>query len=250
MADAVVSRLNRKVAARAFFSPLTVVLGAVGVMCLAGGWALGGPGVVSGVVGMTAIGVGLAIGAYRWLFQAERIAADIARRQRRDRRWRERKTLVRLRRRLRADRDVRTDECVERLQQLGARMDEVASQLVRRELPTLGELYDKVQELYASCVRSLDRSLVLWRAARHMAAPGSREELLRSREALVGEVVRSVDHLSATVAQLETLATGDATAQQEMARLRDELEMGLEVTRRVAERVGRLERGLRPEAER
>jgi hypothetical protein len=112
------------------------------------------------------------------------------------------------------------------------------------ESPISRELADKAEELYTSCVTTLERSFELYQAAQGMATSEARDELLRSRDALVGEVVQSVDHLGGTVDYLQSAGLAGGADETNLGRIRDELETGLEVARRVSERVSRLEQDL------
>jgi hypothetical protein len=157
----------------------------------------------------------------------------------------ERTYLTRLRRKLRTDRDRRTGESIERLARLRKRIMQSGVTESGEDSPVLAELAGKADELYRSCLASLEKSLELWEAARQMATSEARDELIRSREALVGEVVQSIDHLAATVDHLQSSGLQRVQQDVDIAKVREELDTGLKVARRVSERVNELERGLR-----
>jgi hypothetical protein len=239
------SRFDRRVVAKALSSPLAVLPLATGIILLLWALVFGGFGGLSGTLGIGALLVGLGVAAYRWLFSAESLVESVQQEEKKDVERRDRAFLTRLRRKLRTDRDPRTAKSIDKLAGLRKRMIQSGVTESGKDSPVLPELVGKADELYRSCLKSLERSLELWEAARDMATSEARDELLRSREALVGEVVQSIDHLAATVDYLQSASLQRGQEDVDIAKVREELEMGLEVARRVTERVNELERGLR-----
>jgi hypothetical protein len=239
------SRWDRRVLAKALSSPLAVLPLATGIILLIWASVFGGFGGLSGTLGIGGVLIGLGVAAYRWLFAGESLVQSVQHEEQKDEARQQRTYLTRLRRKLRTDRDPRTGKSVDKLARLRKRMIQSGVTESAEDSPVLPELVGKADELYRSCLTSLERSLELWEAARDMATSEARDELLQSREALVGEVVQSIDHLEATVDHLQSASLERGQDDTGIAKVRKELEMGLEVARRVSERVSELERGLR-----
>jgi hypothetical protein len=194
--------------------------------------------------GVGALTVGLGVAAYRWVVSADKLADEVVERELRESERQDRTQLTRLRRRVVRDKDPRTGDCVDKLVKLRKRMSQAARTNEDGESPVSRELADKAEELYRSCVTTLERSFELFQAAQGMATSEARDGLLRSRDALVGEVVQGVDHLGATVDYLQSASLASGADETNLGRIREELETGLEVARRVSERVSRLEQDL------
>ena len=107
----------------------------------------------------------------------------------------------------------------------------------------LPEVKEKTGQLYRSCLASLERSLVLRDAALEMMTESARRNLFKSREALIGEVGTTIRHLAATLDFLQT-AKLEKDDDLHRARMWEELDFGLEVARRVEDRMNDLEQSL------
>jgi hypothetical protein len=154
--------------------------------------------------------------------------------------------LKQLRRRMRRDRDPRSSRIVRGLLRIYERLRTSESDSERDATRTLREIHDQARALYQSCLRLVERTLELWEGARRMATDVSRQQLLNSRGEMLDQVEASIGHLQRSLDELQ----GTALRRQEdltsdHARLRQELDQGLEVARRVEERMGELERELR-----
>jgi hypothetical protein len=104
-----------------------------------------------------------------------------------------------------------------------------------------------VDELFASCVASLERSLALIRLGRKMTTREAREPIRVEREQILEEVGASLRQLSAILTRIQTLRRPGA-APVELGRIRQELDQSLEVAARVEERMNAWRRG-HPELE-
>lgn len=238
------SRLDKRVVSRCFASPLVVLPTAIGVLTLAGAWLFGGLAGPAGMIGAGLVVLGLGTAVVRWLFGLEGIrrAVRAAAAQEADRRHRA--ELVRLYRELRRDKDPRTGECLEKLRKLDERLGEARSSAGDLSGGVLGEVVEKAETLYHSSLASLKRSHHLWSAARAMATPEAKEELLQHREELIGEVAASVGRLETALDQLQAARFRHERGEEDdLARIRRELATGLEVARRVEERMAELDGG-------
>jgi hypothetical protein len=147
-----------------------------------------------------------------------------------------------LARRLRRDRDDRTEEILDRLHRLNdrLRMDGLLSPEGGGAL--YPEICDKIEQLYSSCLKSLERTWEFWRAALEMSTPEAREETLQRREELLTKVLDGTSHLEATVDQLLAKQLERGANEHELTQIREELDVGLQVARRVEQRMTELER--------
>ena len=153
---------------------------------------------------------------------------------------------------LRADHDPRTTQSAQELRRLYRRLERAGVMGDNIDSLLLPEIKNKAEQLYQSCLDSLGRTLELWQAAQEMATPEARKQVLAQREALIGEVDKSVHHLGKTLDHLQTSMLKRDRQDEDLARMREELEMGLQVAQRVEQRIdqlGQLDRANSPEQE-
>ena len=137
---------------------------------------------------------------------------------------------------------------VYQLRQLGGRLDK-AEQWGRSAavgLEVAVDVLGKAEQLYQSCLASLDRSLALRTAAAEMATDEGRRRVLDSRQKLLDEVQSGIGRIGLALDRLQA-ASLTRDAEGDLPRLRDELDAGLQIARRVEQRMGELERSLEPE---
>ncbi len=221
--------------------PLVNVPAVLGTGALLLGLATGRPTGYLAMLGAAGVLAGAAAAVGRWWMGSDELAR-LARQQLQDEGRREHRTyLRRLYRRLRKDRDRRTNKRLKQLQRIHGRLQR-AGVLGRRDKADLQQdIKDDAAELYGSCVTSLERSLDLWHAAKEMASAESRDRLLAAREELLEEVGHSIAHLDATLDHLNTSKLKPGARSEQLARTREELEIGLQVARRVEQRMAELE---------
>lgn len=136
-------------------------------------------------------------------------------------------------RRLAADDDWRTEESLKRLRALHASLDDEPA----RGAAAIA-IREKVEKLFHAAVKQLERSNELWEKARRLPK-GTRGPLLEQRKSAIDEVVLTVNHLQKTVAQFHSFHADDTD--DELAKLRQELDATIEVARRADERMDDLE---------
>jgi hypothetical protein len=144
--------------------------------------------------------------------------------------------------RLRRDRDDRTEEILDRLHRLNDRLQ--IDGLLDSETGLAPEIRAKVEHLYRSCLRSLERSWDFWSAAMEMSTREVRQEMLDRREQILTEVQESTAHLETTVDYLRAKQLSRALDEIELTQIRQELDVGLTVARRVEEHMSELENAL------
>jgi hypothetical protein len=145
--------------------------------------------------------------------------------------------------RLSADGDTRTEEFLTALRHCFDRMQENDNLSNSAPAEFLPEIRANVDALYETCLGSLERTLVFANAARQMATPEARQELLHSREKLIDEIRSSIHCLGRTLDQLQTSALRQDD-HSDLVEIRSELDQGLRVARQVEERMSQIEAGL------
>lgn len=203
-----------------------------------------------GFVGMGLLALGTAVGVYRWTLGGERLTEE-ARADLETETAREHVAYLKtLRGRMRRDRDPRTTKMVKKLKdvydRLTARGIPESADSVTKRRAGMAEVHQGARGLYQSCLDMLERSLELWNGARKMATESSRAQLLKSRDEILDQVEESINHLDRTLDQIQVAKLGqDDSISADNSQLQQELEQGLEVARRVEERMRDLEHDLR-----
>ena len=116
--------------------------------------------------------------------------------------------------------------------------------MIRAVRELFPELRENAEQLYQSCVSSLDRTSDLWQAAQEMTTDEGRQRVLESRESLIAEVGLGIHHLGATLDYLQASRLEKSPQRAQLTQIRRELETGLEIARRVEGRIDSLERSL------
>lgn len=196
------------------------------------------------LVGACGLLFGSAVAQRRWKRNHSQIRRAAAEKYRDESNRNHEQFLNELDRRLRADDDERTNQHVEALRQLHRRMRQVG--IFEDELTplVLSDVKEKTEQLYRSCLSSLERSIVLRDTALEMMTASARGRLLTSRESLLAEVGTTIRHLGATLDFLQTSRL-EKDDDRHLSRMWQELEVGLEVARRVEDRMTDLEHSLR-----
>lgn len=243
-------RFRRRLLYRLANSPSTLVPFAGGVAALVvGGLVLGSPiAAFGGVVAMLA-GVGACATRF---FMGNEKAAQLALEdlQGQDSRNRERE-LDRLDRELRRDGDPRTEQLLRDLRQLlrpfqGEGVDVPLLQGTPAALSF--DIGARAHDLFLECTRMLRQSLELWRTAQGVSTQAAAGPILERREAIIGRVRGGVEQLGRSLATLQTLGSGPE-GDDDLERVRRELDESLDIARRVDEELRNLDRPSYQEAE-
>jgi hypothetical protein len=227
-------------AKRGVWSPSVTVPGVVGGVALGLAMVLGSPGGLFGVVGICGLLFAAGMAFTRWVYVAGPLADTMDRARASQAERGEQMRLDQLQRQLRDDSDPRTRDNVTKLRQLRSRLQAALRNPTGD--PLLVEVRQKTEELYQSCLGNLERVAQQGVAAREMATAEARETVLRSRGELLEEVTRSVEQLGASIDQIQVSALAQGTGSSDLAKIRSELDVGLEVARRVQERMEDLDR--------
>lgn len=227
-----------------FRRPSVSILGGIGVGLVAvAAWAAN-PWGAMGLIGIGALATAVLRGLYLATFRREARQQEALSSLQADATNAHLAELRSLRQHLLDERDPQSSALVRRLREVFLRIvdgNPWASRYAERAV------YDDAREqalrLYESCLQLLARSVQFAERARKMATSEAQQQLLARREALVGEVNQGIDHLEASLDQLETAGAGEIEPSRAEHRvLLDELSQGLEVARNVENRLDALER--------
>ena len=218
-------------------SPWTLGPAVLGATAVLAGWAAGGdPTLLFAGVGGVLAGAGAL--ATRWITGAEEITRRAWDKLLARENAAEEEKLDRLDRALQRDGDPTSQKLLRALRKLTAdlKADERAGKLGGAG----GLLVDRAAEVFAACVRQLERSLELDATARTLPRQ-ARREVRDERQAILGEVAETVRHLAAAAAEARR-APAKRTA-GDLTRLREELEATMDVARRTEARLAELDPG-------
>jgi hypothetical protein len=237
------ARHLRRVAGELVASPLIGIPLGLGALSLLLGLA-------SGIeffqfLGASGLLFGAGVAATIWLLRGETLRENAISEFRDEAHKNHERFLAELKQRLEVDGDARTNEYLQQLLKLHRRMRRAGIFDVHVPAEILPEIKDKTESLYRSCLSTLERTLAFWDAAQEMMTEEARQRVLESREGLIDEVGTSIHHLGATMDFLQT-AKLEEDRDRSLPQMRRELEVGLEVARRVEQRMDELEQSLQP----
>lgn len=225
--------VKKKVLLDLFASPWTLLPMVGGLSAWMLSWAMNGSTSLN-LIGLGGVLVGAGIQVSRLIFGLERLTEQahgyLTEKQRKEREAQ----LDRLAVQLHQDDDPRTEECLLRLRKLYAALEEdppTGNAIIFRE---------KVDKLFHAAIRQLVRSLELWKKAKRLPGPTKRP-LLAERKKAIDEVVLTVNHLTTTVEQYQAFQIKDSD--DELAKLREELDRTIEAARRADDRIDAIDTG-------
>ena len=223
--------VRKKVLLDLFASPGTLLPTVGGLSALILSWAMDG-GAALNFIGLAGILGGVGWFVTRLILDLENItnrAYDYVHAQKVKQ---QEESLDELDARLRKDRDPRTEECLRRLRDLyGTFVEDVRSGKITRGTQEVTEIVD---ELFRTCVGQLELSYQLWQTAVKTSGP-PRDKALQDRNEVVEEVIEAVRQLDKTIQQF--LSFTKKKNQEDLGRLRGELDEALRVARRTEERM-------------
>lgn len=148
---------------------------------------------------------------------------------------RERK-LGNLHRRLKNNDDPRDEELLKRMRGLFRNFQQDHAWTSGLQPHTAADIAAQVEKLYSACILSLAHSHELLQRSNRLATPEARLAAQASREQVLAEVEQSVGQLEKTLGGVQTLRL-QAGGDNNLARLRRELDASLDVARRVEDRL-------------
>ncbi len=184
-------RLRSRIARSLVVSPLVGVPIGLGCAMWLFGSLLGDDGGFLVFLGVSGLLFGIAAAVSRWRRHGPRIRQAAAEKFRDVSNRNHEQFLNDLDRRVRTDDDERTNQHLAMLRQLHRRMRPLG--VFDGDLPVtiLPEVKEKTEQLYRSCLSSLERSLVLRDAALEMMTESARRKLFKSRESRAATTRRS-----------------------------------------------------------
>jgi hypothetical protein len=223
--------VRKKVLLDLFASPGTLLPVVGGLTALLGSWAFN-LAAWTGFLGVVGILAGVGVSVTKLIFGLEKITNDAYEYVHAQEVKKQEERLDALDRKLVTDRDPRTQESLRRLRELHRDFaDDLEKGKIARSSHDVLEI---IEELSRKCVAQLERSYQLWHTARGNSGT-VRDHLLQEREQVILEVVESVHHVEKTIGQFRSFAAKDSD--EDLGRLREELDEAIEVARRAEERV-------------
>ncbi len=236
-------KVHSRIARSLVASPVVGVPAGLGLASWLLGTMAGDGGGFFVFLGISGVLFGVGAAVTRWVVDGQRIQRAAAE-QYRDESDRDHEQFLNdLGRRLQLDGDERTNQQLAVLTRLHRRMRRVGIFDAKISVDIMPDIKDKIEQLYRSCLSSLERSLELRNAAEEMMTESARTRVFDSRESLIAEVGNTIEHLGATIDFLQTSKL-EKDGDRNLSNMRQELEYGLDVARRVEDRIQDLERSL------
>jgi hypothetical protein len=226
--------VKKKVYLDIFAAPGTLLPVAGGLTAWIASWAMGGNAAMN-FAGLAGVMTGIGVLATRLILQLDKITNAAYEHTVEKQRRKQAEALEHLRERLVRDRDPRTQNCLEELRHLYARLKEKVDE-GHVNSAAFGVI-EGVDRIFRTCIEQLEHSVDLWETARRMRG-SARDQILAQRESLVVEICETVDHLGKSVEKFHAVTTNKNRS--ELARLRGELDQSMEVARQVARRTEEL----------
>lgn len=224
--------VKKKVLLDLFVSPWVIVPMVGGLSAWMLSWGMDGSTTLN-MIGLAGVLAGIGIQASRLIFGIEDLTKKAHTYVTEQEKLEQEQKLDQLMVRLKKDEDPRSEECLKRLRTLHASLA-----LEPPQGHTATMFREKVDKLFLAAVRQLERSLELWEKSRRLPGNTSRL-LLTERKKAIDEVVLTVNHLSRTVEQYHAFQLKDSD--DELAKLREELDRTIEVARRTEEVIDALD---------
>jgi len=233
-------QIRRRVFLRLLGHPAVIAPLLLGLTACTAAWALDWPSALAWFA-MSA-GAVSAFGAYltRLIFDNGKTAqAVVTEMQQRDQRTLQ-ATLDELDRRLvSSDNDPRPEAALRDLRALVFAFDDFAEKTDSLHAPAVLDVRSRVRQIFDSSVHSLEQTLQLGDTAKILQLPEARQPLLEQREKIITDIQAGIRQLGGTLAALQRLGAG-AQSTRELARLREELDLSLQIAGRVEERLNSL----------
>lgn len=234
------STTRKHVLKRLLTGPLVLVPGALGVATVGLSTVAGGASGFFMFMGLSGLVVSGLAACYALTFRLEpetrRVMEEFIERQEQNKA----EVYDRLRVRLREAGDEQATTQIDRLERLA---DRVMRGRAGKGFQIPLEMIEMVSSLHDACLISLRRSAQILETMTELTTEEVRSEMVEKRRKLDDEVERSIGQLSLALDRMQT-STFRSEDAGELARVRDELEAGLETARRVDDRIARIEREL------
>ena len=227
--------LRKKVISELFLAPSVVlpIVGGASAWLLS--WATGGIDAMN-LVGLVGVMGGLGWMGTRIVFQLDKITANVAAKQQAEALAAQENRLAEILKKLRYDRDPRTDDYLTLLRSAKADFERLAEkpELIVRSL----ELRSKVNRLFWAAVEQLERSYESFELSEKLYGE-QRTEVLSKREVLLADVKQTLLQLQHAVDQMRKI--NDRQTGEDLSALRDELDESLKIAAKTEERLRELD---------
>jgi hypothetical protein len=238
------SRFNRKFLLKLFSSPYSLAPFLIGCTDLLVLWAFNISSASATVAGAACVLGSLGIFLTRLAVGKQELGREVLDELRREADQERDRTLDELDRKLSMDGDPRTEKCLRDLRTLDRafRQGRLGSDVAKA-----GAYFDVltgVEQLFDNSVLSLEKTLELWYTAAAVQSTEARAPILAQRERIIEDVNQSTRQLGSILGGLEDLGADGAPSETQLAGIRRELDQGLEVARKVAQRMKDLDRDL------
>ncbi len=227
--------LRQKLMLRLFGSPLTLVPALGGITsALTPLFFNVDPGLplFVGITGLVFAGASVAI---RAMYGRDRISREIVEELEQKSARSHEQALDALHARLEQDEDPRDERLLADLRALVRKVATERGWRAQVNVLAAADILRGIDELFAGCVRSLQRSVELRDLAAEMGTESARHALHSERERLIQEVRASLVSLSSFVTQLRTLDTASSHLGPDLARIQAELDRSLAAARATAQ---------------
>jgi hypothetical protein len=228
--------LRRKVITKLLTGPSFLLPMVAGLSTLVVGFSAGMDPIVTSFAGVSAMLIGVGALATRAIYRLD----DLARRAISETQAEEaadaQRKLDDLYRRLAAEKDLRAAKLLDGLRATYAALREALTGNDSIPRPQLMEVSQKAEQLFTSCIASLQHALEMLQASRGMSTQEARSVTIGRRERLLDEVEESAAHLSGILDKLRAFGIEDKDSEN-LAILRSELDESLSVARKVEERM-------------
>jgi len=219
-----------------FASPVAVIPIAVGLTATLFSWAFGGQSTL-GFYGILTALAGVGAGATRFFLFKDEIIEKAFNTLDTLKEKEKQKELDDLDSRLIKDKDSRTQSALREIRALYILFHE---QLRLKVLEADEQTQEGIEKLFSECVSYLEQTLVFQKTIKALKDKKARKPIVEAREKLIIEVQEAVGRLASIIDGLRKNSVEVDTS--EIKRISEELEQSLEISKKVNEQLGKIER--------
>ena len=198
-------------------------------------WATGGSSYLTGAAIAGVLG-GVGWMLTRMIFQIESLTEEAMQAQLDAALRTENEELDELARKLRTDRDHRTQDYLTLLRSLRADFEE-ASHTPGKKIRS-AQVREQVGQVFRAAVSQLQQSYKLWELSENLVGD-TRNKILEDREQVIGEIETTIDRMNEAIKQFKSLMQTDGNI--DLAKMRDELDATMKIAKRTEERMRDIE---------
>ncbi|MCD4779069.1 MAG: hypothetical protein K8S27_00760 [Candidatus Omnitrophica bacterium] len=151
--------------------------------------------------------------------------------------------LDKLFKRLKEDKDPRTEKALSDLRELSRAILDSATEDSNIDSQTRFELMLQVEQLFDKCVIRLEKTLRVWHNAKKISDKKIQQKLLNLRENIIKEVKHTISYLGDTLTRIQELNYNKDFSRSELDLIKQELEEGLAIAEKIDHNMRKLELG-------